>query len=62
MKIPFKQGNLPKLLSNMTSKTKFREFQKLYKLPEHKKTSIHTMTSSGILGLSQVSLSRNKYL
>ena len=52
-KIPFKQGKFAKtIIQYDLKKQNLGEFQKLYKLPEHKKTSIHTMSSSGILGLS----------
>ena len=52
-KIPFTQGKFAKtIIQYDLKKQNLGEFQKLYKLPEHKKTSIHTMTSSGILGLS----------
>ena len=52
-KIPFKQGRFAKtIIQYDLKKQNLGEFQKLYKLPEHKKTSIHTMNSSGILGLS----------
>ena len=52
-KIPFKQGKFAKTIIQYDLKKKnLGEFQKLYKLPEHKKTSIHTSGSTGILGLS----------
>ena len=52
-KIPFKQGKFAKTIIQYDLKKKnLGEFNKLYKLPEHKKTSIHTSTSTGILGLS----------
>ena len=52
-KIPFRQGKFAKtIIQYDLKKQNLGEFQKLYKLPEHKKTSIHTINSTGILGLS----------
>ena len=52
-KIPFKQGKFAKTIIQYDLKRQnLGEFQKLYKLPEHKKTSMHASETSGILGLS----------
>jgi len=52
-KIPFKQGKFAKTIIQYDLKRKnMGEFQKLYRLPEHKKMSIHSLENSGILGLS----------
>ena len=52
-KIPFNQGKHAKTIIQYDLKRKnLGEFQKLYRLPEHKKTSIHKTDKSGILGLS----------
>ena len=52
-KIPFNQGKFAKTIIQYDLKRQnLGEFQKLYKLPEHKKTSIHASETSGILGLS----------
>ena len=52
-KIPFKQGKFAKTMIQYDLKRKnLGEFQKLYRLPEHKRTSVHSLESSGILGLA----------
>tara|TARA_B110000438_G_scaffold107439_1_gene105614 strand:- start:9136 stop:11391 length:2256 start_codon:yes stop_codon:yes gene_type:complete len=52
-KIPFKQGKFAKTIIQYDLKrTNLGEFQKLYRLEEHKKLSIHTSDNSGILGLA----------
>jgi len=52
-RIPFNQGKFAKTLIQYDLKrANLGEFQKLYRLIEHKKTSIHTSEKSGILGLS----------
>ena len=52
-KIPFKQGKFAKTIVQYDLERKNEgEFQKLYRLPEHKKISIHATDNSGILGLA----------
>ena len=52
-KIPFNEGKFAKTIIQYDLKRQnLGEFQKLYKLPEHKKTSLHASESSGILGLA----------
>ena len=52
-KIPFKQSRLAKtIIQYDLMRQNEGEFQKLYRLQEHKKTSIHTTDHSGILGLA----------
>ncbi len=52
-KIPFKQGKFAKtIIQYDLERQNEGEFQKLYRLPEHKKISIHTTDHSGILGLA----------
>ncbi len=52
-KIPFKQSRLAKtIIQYDLMRQNEGEFQKLYRLQEHKKTSIHTTDYSGILGLA----------
>ena len=52
-RIPFKQGKFAKTMIQYDLKRKnLGEFQKLYRLPEHKRTSVHTSENSGILGLA----------
>ncbi len=52
-KIPFNQGKFAKTMIQYDLKRQnLGEFKKLYKLPEHKQTSIHVSETSGILGLS----------
>ena len=52
-RIPFKQGKFAKTMIQYDLKRKnLGEFQKLYRLPEHKRTSVHPSENSGILGLA----------
>ena len=52
-KIPFNQGKFAKTIIQYDLKRQnLGEFQKLYRLEEHRKTSIHTTDLSGILGLA----------
>jgi len=52
-KISFKESKFAKTIIQYDLKRQnLGEFQKLYKLPEHKKISLHTSETSGILGLS----------
>ena len=52
-RIPFKQGKFAKTMIQYDLKRKnLGEFQKLYRLPEHKRTSVHSSENSGILGLA----------
>ena len=52
-KIPFSQGKFAKTVIQYDLKRKNRgEFQKLYRLAEHRKISIHASDNSGILGLA----------
>ncbi|MFL2983317.1 MAG: M23 family metallopeptidase [Candidatus Neomarinimicrobiota bacterium] len=52
-RIPFNQGKFAKTLIEFSLKRQnLGEFQKLYRLPEHKRTSVHTSENSGILGLA----------
>ena len=51
--IPFKQGKFAKTMIQYDLKRQnLGEFQKLYRLPEHKKISLHVSETSGILGLA----------
>ncbi len=51
--IPFNQGKFAKtLIQNDLKRKNLGEFQKLYRLPEHKKISIHKSKESGIIGLA----------
>ncbi len=51
-KIPFNQGKHAKTIIQYDLERKnLGEFKKLYRLAEHKKTSIHALENSGILGL-----------
>jgi arginine repressor len=51
-KIPFNQGKFAKTIIQYDMKrNNLGEFQKLYKLPEHKKISIHSSEKTGILKL-----------
>ena len=52
-KIPFSQGKFAKTVIQYDLKRKnLGEFQKLYRLAEHRKISIHASDNSGILGLA----------
>jgi len=52
-KIPFSQSKFAKTVIQYDLKRKnLGEFQKLYRLEEHRKMSIHTTDDSGILGLA----------
>ena len=52
-KIPFSQSKFAKTVIQYDLKRKnLGEFQKLYRLEEHRKMSIHTTDNSGILGLA----------
>ena len=52
-KIPFSQGKFAKTVIQYDLKRKnLGEFQKLYRLAEHRKMSIHASDNSGILGLA----------
>ena len=52
-KIPFSQGKFAKTVIQYNLKRKnLGEFQKLYRLAEHRKISIHASDNSGILGLA----------
>ena len=52
-KIPFSQGKSAKTIMQYDLKRKnLGEFQKLYRLPEHRSISIHSIDKSGILSLS----------
>jgi len=52
-KIPFSQGKFAKTVIQYDLKRKnLGEFQKLYRLAEHRKMSIHSSDNSGILGLA----------
>ena len=52
-KIPFKHGKFAKTLIQYNLKRQnLGEFQKLYRLPEHKKMDVHTSENSGIIGLA----------
>jgi len=52
-RIPFNQGKFAKTMIEYDLKRKnLGEFQKLYRLPEHRKISIHSSDKSGILGLA----------
>ena len=52
-KIPFNQGKFAKTIIQYDLKRQnLGEFQKLYRLEEHRKTSIHATDLSGILGLA----------
>ena len=52
-KIPFSQGKFSKTVIQYDLKRKnLGEFQKLYRLAEHRKISIHASDNSGILGLA----------
>ena len=52
-KIPFSQGKFAKTVIQYDLKRKnLGEFQKLYRLNEHRKLSIHASDNSGILGLA----------
>ena len=52
-RIPFNQGKFAKTVIQYDLERKnMGEFQKLYRLPEHKKLNIHTSNELGIIGLS----------
>jgi hypothetical protein len=52
-KIPFNQGKFAKTIIQYDLKRKnLGEFQKLYRLPEHRSLSIHSLEKSGIVRLS----------
>ena len=52
-RIPFNQGKFAKTLIEFSlERQNLGEFQKLYRLPEHKKTSVHKSEDLGILGLA----------